>query len=60
MGSPNGGVRERIEGAEGIFNPIRRQELPGSKPPTKEYTWRDPLLQPYMWQRMGINGRRGP
>jgi len=32
-------------------------ELPGTKPPTKEYTWRDP------WQRMalwGINGRRGP
>jgi hypothetical protein len=23
-------------------------ELPGTKPPTKEYTWRDPWLQPHM------------
>ena len=23
-------------------------ELPGSKPPTKEYTWRDPWLQLHM------------
>jgi hypothetical protein len=38
-------------------------ELPGTKPPTKEYTWRDPQLQPHMQQRMAlsiINGRRGP
>jgi hypothetical protein len=24
------------------------RELPGTKPPTKEYTWRDPWLQPHM------------
>jgi hypothetical protein len=38
-------------------------ELPGTKPPTKEYTWRDPWLQTHMLQRMilsVINGRRGP
>ena len=38
-------------------------ELPGTKPPTKDYTWRDPCLQPHMYQRMAllvINGRRGP
>jgi hypothetical protein len=23
-------------------------ELPGTKPPTKVYTWKDPLLQPHM------------
>ena len=23
-------------------------ELPGAKPPTKEYTWRDPWLQPHI------------
>jgi hypothetical protein len=35
-------------------------ELKGTKQPTKEYTWRDPWLQPYMQQRMallGISGR---
>jgi len=38
-------------------------ELPGTKPPTKDYTWGNPWLQQYMKQRMallGINGRRGP
>jgi hypothetical protein len=38
-------------------------ELPGTKPPTKEYTWWDSWLQLHMWQRMSylvINGRRGP
>ena len=73
-GDPNGGVRERTKGAEGVYNPIRRTtistnqtppppELPGTKPPTKEYTWRDPWLQLLMWQRMAlldINGRGGP
>jgi hypothetical protein len=37
-------------------------ELPGTNPPTKEYTWRDSWLQPHMQQRMalsGINDRRG-
>jgi hypothetical protein len=45
---PNGGIRERIEGAEGVCNPIERttisikqipQSSQGTKPPTKEYTW---------------------
>jgi hypothetical protein len=46
--NPNGGVRERTERAEGVCNPIGRttiSELPGTNPPTKEYTWRDPWLQ---------------
>jgi hypothetical protein len=49
MGSPNGRIRERTEGAEGICNPIGRKtlstnqippppELPGTKPLPKEYT----------------------
>jgi hypothetical protein len=39
------------------------QELPGTKPSTKEYTWRDPWLHLHMYQRMAlldISGRRGP
>jgi hypothetical protein len=61
LGDLNRGVRERIEGAEGVCNPIgiiaisnnqdphpHPQELPGTKPPTKEYTWRDPCLQSNM------------
>jgi hypothetical protein len=38
-------------------------ELSGTKPLTKEYTWRGPWLQPHMEQRMallGINWRRDP
>jgi hypothetical protein len=38
-------------------------ELLGTGPPTKEYTWSDPWLQPHMWQRMAlldIIGRSGP
>jgi hypothetical protein len=38
-------------------------EFPGTKAPTKEYTWRDPWLQLHMLQRMAlwdINERRGP
>jgi hypothetical protein len=54
---PNGGVRVRTEGAEGVCNPIERTktstnqtfpEVSGAKPPTKEYTWRDPWLQLHM------------
>ena len=44
-------------------NPPDPSELPVTKPPTKEYTWRDPWLQLHVWQRMalsGINRRRGP
>jgi hypothetical protein len=38
-------------------------ELPGTKPVTKEYSWRDAWLQLPMKQRMAlwdINGRKGP
>jgi hypothetical protein len=38
-------------------------QLPETKPPTKEYTCRNPWLQPYKQQRMallGINGKSGP
>jgi hypothetical protein len=58
---PYGGVGERTEGAESVCNPIGRTtiltkqttppplaELPGTKPPTKKYTWRDPWLQLHM------------
>jgi hypothetical protein len=53
-------IWERTEGVEGVCNPIGRTtistnqtplhvpELQGTKPPTKEYTWRDPWLQPHM------------
>jgi len=61
-GDPNGGVRKRTEKAEGVCNPIGRTtistkqtppplphtELPGTKPPSKEYTWGDPCFQPHM------------
>jgi hypothetical protein len=33
-----------------IFNQsdaLSSKELPGAKPPTKEYTWRNPWLQPH-------------
>jgi hypothetical protein len=46
---PVGGIRKRTKEAEGVCNPIGRTtnqpdplEVPGTKPPTKEYTWRDP------------------
>jgi len=51
QGDPNGGVREKTEGAEGVCNTIGRTtistnqtspDLPRNKPPTNEYTWRDP------------------
>jgi hypothetical protein len=29
-------------------------ELPGTKPPTKEYTWRDQWLQTHIQQRMAL------
>ena len=54
---PNGGIRERTVGAEGVANPFRKNnninqpdppELPGTKPPTKDYTWRDPWLLLHM------------
>jgi len=57
QGDPNRGVREKTEGAEGVGNPIGRttisinqipSELPGTKPPINEYTWRDPWLRLHM------------
>jgi len=45
QGDSNGEVREKIEGSEGVCNPIGRTtiltnqtppELPGTKPPTNE------------------------
>jgi hypothetical protein len=54
QGDPSGRVREKTEGTERVCNPIGRTklsirpltpELPGSKPSTKEYPWRDPWLQ---------------
>ena len=39
------------------------QELPGTGPPTKAYTWSDPWHWLHMWQMMAllnISGRRGP
>jgi hypothetical protein len=42
MKVPNGEARERSEGAKGFpnrkNNNINQTELPGSEPPTKEYT----------------------
>jgi len=57
-GVPNGGIRERIEGAEGVCNPIGRTkistnqtpsptELQGTRPQTKELHG-DPCLYPHM------------
>jgi hypothetical protein len=31
-------------------NNINQPELPGSNPPTKEYTWRHPWLQQHIWK----------
>ena len=54
---PYGGVREGTEGVEGVCSPMEGAtlstgqvplELPGTGPPTKEYTWRDPWLQLHM------------
>jgi hypothetical protein len=48
-GDSNGGIK-RTEGTEEVCNPKERTtistnipELPGTKPLTKEYTWRDPV-----------------
>jgi hypothetical protein len=56
-GDQNGGVRGRPEGAEGVCNLIGRTtnstnqttpDIPMTKPPTKEYTWRDPWPQQHI------------
>jgi hypothetical protein len=51
-----------IEGAT-VSTSQTPQEFPGTRLPTKEYTWTDPWLWQHMWQRMAfldISGRRGP
>ena len=70
MGVPDGGVKEGTEGAEGVCSPVGGAtvstsqtppplELPGTGPPTKEYTWKDPWFQPHMWQKMdGLVGHQ--
>jgi hypothetical protein len=51
---PNERTREKTKRAKGCWNPIVRtleqdhSELPETKPPTKEYTWKEPWLQIYM------------
>ena len=56
-GVPDGVVGEGTEGTEGGSLPCdgeqqcqqaRPPDLQGTGPPTKEYTWRDPCLQPCM------------
>jgi hypothetical protein len=51
---PNEGSRGKTEGAEVVSNTVGRTtisnqpdllEFLGNKPPTKEYTWREPWLQ---------------
>jgi hypothetical protein len=57
--NPGGGSLRKISNINQPVTP----ELPETKSPSKEYTWRDPWLQLHMYQRMAlldINGRRGP
>jgi hypothetical protein len=42
------------QGGSNSVNQPDLQELPGTGPSTKEYTWRDPWFQPHMWQRMTL------
>jgi hypothetical protein len=53
QGTPVEELGEGLKELKGFKNPIGRAtistkqtppELPGTKPPTKEYTWRDPWL----------------
>jgi hypothetical protein len=72
QGVPSRGVRERNEGVEELCSIIGRttastdqtpSETPGIKLSTKEYGWRDPWLQLYMYNRMdflGITARIDP
>ena len=59
MGSPMEELEKGLKELNGVCNPIGRTtistnqtsptpELPGTKPPTKEYTWRNPWLQLHM------------
>jgi hypothetical protein len=60
---PDGGVGEGNEGAEWVCSSMERvtvvkgpdfPELPGTGPPIKEYTWRNPWVQLHIWQRMTL------
>jgi hypothetical protein len=65
-GVPNGGVRlKELNGfaTHRKNNSINQLPPQRTKPSTKEYTWRDPMHQMHMLQRMAlldINGRRDP
>ena len=56
MGSPMEELEKGLKELKGFathrknnnINQPEPPELPGTKPPTKEYTWRDPWLQPHM------------
>jgi hypothetical protein len=67
-GVSKGGIRERTDGAEGVWNPVGRTtistnqtppEHPGNKPPTKECTRRDPWFWPHKWQKMALSDISG-
>jgi hypothetical protein len=55
----------RVLQPHGSSNNVNSQdtpELPGTGPPTKEYSWNNPSQWPHIWQRMAlldISGRRG-
>ena len=61
---PNGGARETRRSWRRLhMNQSVLTELPGTNSKGKEYTWQEPWLQLYMYQRMAlldINGRRSP
>jgi hypothetical protein len=59
---PIGRVRRRAEVAEEQQHQLDLTELPGTEPPTKEYTWVSPWLLLHMYQgtaSSGISGRGG-
>jgi hypothetical protein len=66
-GDHNGGVRGKTEGAEGICNNRKNNninqpgppELPRTRSSSKEYKWRDPWLQTYMYLKMALSGNNG-
>jgi hypothetical protein len=71
VGSPTEELEKELKELKGFaihrnnnkMNQPDHSELPGTKPPTKVYTWRVPWLQLHMLQKMAlsdINGRRGP
>jgi hypothetical protein len=61
-GSPKGELENGLKELRGFatsrknnnINQPYPEELPGTKPPTREYTWKDPWFQPHMLQRMAL------